>query len=100
MFYNDEERKRAYDVMGKDADIEAVLTREDLAHGEILFAATGVTSGGMLDGVRFTARGCRTHSLVMRSKSGTVRTIEALHNFEQKPHYTLDGFHQKMDKVE
>ncbi len=100
MFYNDEERQRAYDVMGEDADIEAVLSCEDLAHGEVLFAATGVTSGGMLDGVRFTAGGCRTHSLVMRSKSGTVRTIDAVHDFEQKPHYTLDGFHQKMDKID
>ena len=99
MFYKDEERKRAYDVMGKDADIEAVLTREDLAHGEILFAATGVTSGGMLDGVRFSAGGCRTHSIVMRSKSGTVRFIEAIHNFEQKPHYTHDGYHEKMERI-
>ncbi len=100
MFYEDRERERAHQVMGDDADIEAVFTRQDLAHGEILFAATGVTSGGMLDGVRFYADGCRTHSLVMRSKSGTVRIIEAVHNFEQKPHYTLEGFHQKMDAIE
>ena len=100
MFYRDEERRRAYHVMGEDADIEAIFSREELAHGEILFAATGVTHGGMLDGVRFLPQGCRTHSLVMRSKSGTVRFIEAIHNFERKPHYTLEGFHQKMARVE
>jgi fructose-1,6-bisphosphatase II len=99
MFYKDEERQRARKIMGDDADIEAVLTRDDLAHGDILFAATGVTAGGMLQGVRFFGDGCRTHSLVMRSKSGTVRTIEAIHNFEQKPHYTSEGFHQKMKSV-
>ncbi len=99
MFYDDSDRQRAYEVMGEDADIEAVLTREDLAHGEVLFAATGVTSGGMLDGVRFSAGGCRTHSIVMRSKSGTVRFIEAIHNFEQKPHYTHDGYHEKMERI-
>lgn len=99
MFYKDEERQRARKIMGDDADIEAVLSRNDLAHGEILFAATGVTAGGMLDGVRFFADGCTTHSLVMRSKSGTVRFIEAIHNFERKPHYTSEGFHQKMADV-
>ncbi len=99
MFYNDEERQRAYEVMGDDADIEAVLTREDLAHGEILFAATGVTTGRMLEGVRFFPNGCSTQSLVMRSKSGTVRTIDAVHDFERKPHYDLEGFHQNMDDV-
>ncbi len=99
MFYDDADRQRAHEVMGKDADVEAILTLEDLAHGEVLFAATGVTSGSMIDGVRFTPGGCRTHSIVMRSKSVTVRFIDAVHNFKQKPHYTLDGYHEKMDPI-
>jgi len=98
MFYKDEERKRARKLMG-DVDLEAVLTRDDLAHGDILFAATGVTGGGMLKGVRFFSGGCETHSLVMRSKSGTIRFIEAIHDFQNKPYYTLDGLHQLMEEV-
>jgi fructose-1,6-bisphosphatase II / sedoheptulose-1,7-bisphosphatase len=57
----------------------------DLAHGDVMFAATGVTNGTMLSGVRRFAGGAITHSVVMRSKSGTVRTIEATHNFRRKP---------------
>ena len=49
-----------------------------------MFAATGVTSGSFLRGVRFTAHGAVTHSIVMRSKSRTVRYIEAVHHFEHK----------------
>ena len=100
VFNDSSDRERAHEVMGEDADIEAVLNREDLARGEILFAATGVTSGGMLDGVRFQRGGAVTDSLVMRSKSGTVRAIEATHDFEQKPAYTLDGYHEKMEAIE
>jgi fructose-1,6-bisphosphatase II / sedoheptulose-1,7-bisphosphatase len=52
--------------------------------GDVMFAATGVTTGTMLNGVRRFAGGAKTHSLVMRSKSGTVRYIEAEHNFNRK----------------
>ena len=52
-----------------------------------MFAATGVTSGTMLQGVRRFAGGAVTHSMVMRSKTGTVRIIEAQHNFDRKPNY-------------
>ena len=100
VFNDSADRERAYEVMGEDADIEAVLSMEDLAHGDILFAATGVTAGAMLEGVRFAAGGATTESLVMRSKSGTVRTIKATHNFERKPHYTLDGYHEKMERID
>ncbi len=100
MFYEDAERERAREVMGDDADIEAVLSCEDLAHGEILFAATGVTGGDMLEGVRFFRGGATTDSLVMRSKSGTVRRIEADHNFDRKPAYTLEGYHEKMEAID
>ncbi|RAL22132.1 class II fructose-bisphosphatase [Lujinxingia litoralis] len=95
MFYKDEERQRARRIMG-DRDIEALMGIHDLAHGEIVYAATGVTSGSILRGVRFFAGGCETHSLVMRSKSGTVRAIEATHDFRRKPAYTLEGLHENM----
>jgi fructose-1,6-bisphosphatase II / sedoheptulose-1,7-bisphosphatase len=50
-----------------------------------MFAATGVTTGPMLRGVRWHSRGAVTHSIVMRSKTGTVRYVEAHHNFALKP---------------
>jgi MFS family permease len=53
--------------------------------GDVMFAATGVTSGAMLRGVRRFAGGAYTHSIVMRSKSGTVRYVEGHHNFARKP---------------
>jgi fructose-1,6-bisphosphatase II / sedoheptulose-1,7-bisphosphatase len=56
----------------------------EMARGNVMFAATGVTSGALLKGVRRFGTGAFTHSIVMRSKSGTVRTIEAQHNFETK----------------
>jgi fructose-1,6-bisphosphatase II / sedoheptulose-1,7-bisphosphatase len=56
----------------------------DLASGDVMFAATGVTNGNMVRGVRRFSGGARTHSLVMRSRSGTVRYIEATHNFDRK----------------
>jgi fructose-1,6-bisphosphatase II / sedoheptulose-1,7-bisphosphatase len=57
---------------------------EEMAKGDVMFAATGVTSGAMLKGVRRFSGGAFTHSMVMRSKSGTVRYIEAHHNFDTK----------------
>src|SRR5246127_4336969 len=57
---------------------------EEMARGNVMFAASGVTSGPMLRGVRRTGSGAVTHSIVMRSKSGTVRYVEAHHNFETK----------------
>ena len=56
----------------------------EMARGDVMFAATGVTTGPMLRGVRRFATGAVTHSLVMRSKSGTVRYVEAHHNFATK----------------
>ena len=56
----------------------------ELGSGEVMFAATGVTSGTMLRGVRRYREGAKTHSMIMRSKSGTVRYIEAEHNFTKK----------------
>ncbi len=56
----------------------------EMARGDVMFAATGVTSGPMLRGVRRFGHGAITHSIVMRSKSGTVRYVEAHHNFSTK----------------
>ena len=82
MFRNDEERNRATNCGITDFDRKYELS--DLAHGEVMIAATGVTNGAMLKGVHRFSGGATTHSLVMRSKSGTVRYIEAFHNFERK----------------
>lgn len=74
------ERARAMHL----GDPKRRLSLTDLAGGDVLFSATGVTSGAMLRGVRATSRGAITHSIVMRSKSGTVRYVEAHHNFDTK----------------
>ncbi len=84
VFRNDDEKSRA-DKYGI-TDYDRVYDLNDLAHGsDIMFAATGVTDGPLLKGVRRNARGAVTHSMVMRSKSGTVRHITAEHNFKRKP---------------
>ncbi|WP_424812154.1 class II fructose-bisphosphatase [Roseococcus sp. YIM B11640] len=70
--------------MGID-DPNKVYTMSDMASGEVMFAATGVTSGPMLRGVRLVPGGAITHSIVMRSKTGTVRYVEGRHNFKLKP---------------
>ncbi|MFQ5785846.1 MAG: class II fructose-bisphosphatase [Alphaproteobacteria bacterium] len=78
-----EERERAK-RMGLE-DLDRKLTLGELAHGDIMFAATGVTGGWMLKGVHRRADGISTQSLVMRSKTGTVRVIDAAHNLNRKP---------------
>ncbi len=65
-------------------DAGRIYRIEDMASGDVMFAGTGVTTGAMLRGVRRSGQGAMTHSIVMRSKSGTVRYIEAHHNFETK----------------
>jgi fructose-1,6-bisphosphatase II / sedoheptulose-1,7-bisphosphatase len=88
-FRNDDERERAR-RMGVE-DFDRVYGLEDLASGDVMFAATGVTDGTMLGGVRRTAIGVHTQSIVMRSKTGTVRVIETEHNLHRKqtvvPHF-------------
>jgi fructose-1,6-bisphosphatase II len=66
-------------------DLEKIYTAEDLARGQVMFAATGVTSGDFLRGVRFFGGGCETHSVVMRSKTGTVRFVQSRHKLDMKP---------------
>ena len=75
---NDEERSAAIDA---GYDLSQVLTHNDLVTGnDVFFAATGVTDGDMLQGVRYPRTKATTESLVMRSRSGTVRRILATHN--------------------
>jgi fructose-1,6-bisphosphatase II len=76
---NDEERLALVDA---GYELDQVLTTDDLVGGDdVFFAATGVTSGALLRGVRYTPDGAITDSIVMRSRSGTVRRIEAHHSF-------------------
>jgi fructose-1,6-bisphosphatase II / sedoheptulose-1,7-bisphosphatase len=82
MFRNDDERARATRCGIKDFNRKYKM--EELARGEVMFAATGVTNGSLLKGVRRFPGGAETHSLVMRSKSGTVRYVSAHHNFNRK----------------
>lgn len=78
---NEEERQKAID-MGYDLD--QVLTTEDLVRGDnMFFAATGITDGELLRGVKYTGKGARTQSLVMRGKSGTIRYIDATHRWDK-----------------
>lgn len=85
IFRNDEERVRAK-KMGV-TDLDRIYKINELAAGRVMFCATGVTQGTFLDGVRFFGHGAVTHSVVMRSESGTIRWIEAEHHFEKKPRY-------------
>jgi fructose-1,6-bisphosphatase II / sedoheptulose-1,7-bisphosphatase len=82
LFRNDDERGRAAKWGVKD--LNRKYTMEDLASGNVMFAATGVTDGAMLHGVRRFSGGATTQSIVMRSKTRTVRRIETQHNFEMK----------------
>jgi fructose-1,6-bisphosphatase II len=82
-FRNDEERARAVTMLG-NADESRVYTTEDLAGGDqLVFAATGVTSGELLQGVRFFGGGARTHSLVMAYQTKQVRFVDTVHMFDR-----------------
>lgn len=82
MFRNDEEKERAHRIGVTDLDRKYDMM--DLAAGDVIFAATGVTDGNLLAGVKITEGGARTQSLVMRSSTGTVRKIETVHDFSRK----------------
>ncbi len=83
LFRNDDEIGRARKLGIEDLD--RVYNRDDLASGDVIFAATGVTDGAMVKGVRKFPGGCETHSIVMRSVTGTVREAITKHNFTRKP---------------
>ena len=83
---NEEERRAALEA---GYDLDRVLTTDDLVSGEdVFFAATGVTDGDLLRGVRYRGDGASTQSLVMRSKSGTIRTIDASHRWHKLMRYS------------
>jgi fructose-1,6-bisphosphatase II len=78
---NEEERRFAVEM---GYALHRILTADDLVRGDnIFFAATGITDGEILRGVRYTGTGARTHSLVMRSRSGTIRFVEAHHRWDK-----------------
>ena len=75
MFRNEDEKARARRLGLKDADFGRKYDLDDLVKGDAIFAATGVTNGALLDGVRFEGGFVHTHSIVMNSASRTVREI-------------------------
>jgi len=87
---NGKERQKALD---EGLDLEQVLTTDDLVQGDnVFFAATGVTDGQLLQGVKYFGTGAKTYSIVMRSKSGTVRLVEATHKWEKLMRFSLIKF--------
>jgi fructose-1,6-bisphosphatase II / sedoheptulose-1,7-bisphosphatase len=83
LFRNDDEIGRARKLGIEDLD--RVYHLDDLASGDVIFAATGVTDGALLNGVHRTHGVAKTHSIVMRSITGTVREVITKHNFDRKP---------------
>jgi len=87
---DDEEREKA---IGAGHDLSRVLTTNDLVSGDnVFFCATGVTDGDLLRGVHYRAGGCTTQSIVMRSKSGTVRMIDGFHSLNKLREYASVDF--------
>lgn len=85
------ERQAALDA---GYDLDKILTTDDLVQGDnCFFAATGVTDGELLRGVRFDSRGAATQTLVMRSRSGTVRMIDARHRLDKLQDYAVVDYH-------
>ena len=83
---NDEEKQRLLDG---GFDVQRVLTTDDLVKGnDVFFAATGITDGSLLRGVTYDEDGVHTYSMVMRSRSGTVRYVDAQHSFEKLEVFT------------
>jgi fructose-1,6-bisphosphatase II len=84
------ERQAAVDA---GYDLDKVLTTDDLVSGEdVFFAATGITDGELLRGVRYFGDGARTQSLVMRSKSGTIRLIDSTHRWHKLMRFSAVKF--------
>ncbi len=87
---DDDEKQKAIDA---GLDLDAVLCTDDLVRGDnAFFVATGITDGELLRGVRYRAGSAMTHSLVMRSKSGTIRKIESTHLLSKLRNYSLVDF--------
>ena len=89
---DDEERQRAIDA-GHDLDPDHILTTDTLVTGDdCFFVATGITDGELLRGVRYRAGGAATQSLVMRSRSGTIRSIVSEHKLQKLKSYASINF--------
>jgi fructose-1,6-bisphosphatase II len=89
---DDDERQRAIDA-GHNLDPDHVLTTDTLVTGDdSFFVATGITDGELLRGVRYRAGGCTTESLVMRSRSGTIRTIRSEHQLQKLRQFSSIDF--------
>jgi len=87
---SDDERQKAVDA---GLDVDAVLRTEDLVTGDdVFFVATGITDGELMKGVRYRAGGASTHSLVMRSRSGTIRSITSEHKLQKLKAYAAVDF--------
>jgi fructose-1,6-bisphosphatase II len=87
---SDDERGKAIDA---GLDLDQVLTTDELVRGNnVFFCATGVTDGDLLRGVHYRAGGCTTQSIVMRSKSGTVRMIDGYHRLTKLREYASVDF--------
>ncbi|GAA1685169.1 class II fructose-bisphosphatase [Kribbella yunnanensis] len=87
---DDDERQKAIDA---GHDLDRVLDTDDLVSGDdCFFVATGITDGELLRGVRYGRSTARTHSLVMRSRSGTIRTIESVHQLAKLRAYSAIDF--------
>jgi len=87
---DDEERQRALDA---GHDLDRVLATDDLVTGDdVFFVATGITDGELMRGVRYRAGGATTHSLVMRSRSGTIRSITSEHKLHKLKAYAAVDF--------
>jgi fructose-1,6-bisphosphatase II len=88
---DDDERQKAMDA---GHDLDRVLHIDDLVRGDVFFVATGITDGELLRGVQYRAGGCTTQSLVMRSRSGTIRQIDSLHSLQKLAAYSAVSFHR------
>ncbi len=87
---NDDEKQRAVDM---GFDLERIYRTDDLCAGDnVFFSATGITDGELLQGVRYFGGGAKTHTLVMRSRSGTVRAIEATHRWDKLMQFSQISF--------
>ncbi len=85
IFTDDSQRERAEKMVV--GDVDRVLRTEDLARGNVMFSATGVTSGDLLRGVRYRRGYALTESIVMRSGTGTIRRIETMHRYAERYEY-------------
>ena len=86
---DDAERQKALDA---GHDLDRVLHIDDLVRGDVFFVATGITDGELLTGVRYRGGCVRTHSMVMRSRSGTIREIKSEHRLSKLRAYASIDF--------